>query len=83
MGLLSQTMEMAMGTLNLKKGVMDKTASICMGIGIKPQKRPMSTPFDIDLRLMDKYSRGILYLSINLSSLLFLFFLLKTLRIID
>lgn len=81
-GLLNQTIEIAMGILNLKNGVVAKTANICMGIGINPQKRPMKTPFEIDFRLTDKYSLGILYLSIKLSSLLLVLFFLKILRII-
>lgn len=43
-GLLNQTIEMAMGILNLKNGVMAKTANICIGIGTKPQKRTNHDP---------------------------------------
>ncbi len=81
-GLLNQTIEMAMGILNLKNGVMAKTANICIGIGTKPQKRPTTTPLEIDLRLIDKYSRGILYFSINVSSFVLFLVFLKILRII-
>ena len=64
-GLESQTIVMAMGTLNFIKGVIAKTANICIGIGMKPQKRPMKTPLDIDFLLIERYSRGILYLLIK------------------
>jgi len=58
-----------MGTLNFIKGVMAKTANICMGMGINPQKSPMSTPLEIDFRLTERYSRGILYFLIKASIL--------------
>ena len=68
-GLLSQTIEIAIGTLNLKKGVIAKTANICIGMGIKPQKRPIKTPTEIDFLLIERYSLGILYFLIKASSL--------------
>jgi len=58
-GLLSQTIDMAMGTLNLKRGVVANTANICKGIGIKPQKIPTNIPIEIDFLLIDRYSLGI------------------------
>ena len=82
-GLLSQTMEMAMGTLNFKRGVVATTASICIGMGIKPQKSPTATPRVTERLLMPKNDFGSLYLSRKASSLPFsadLF--LKTFRII-
>lgn len=63
-------MEMAMGTLNLKKGVIAKTANICMGMGIKPQKRPKNIPTEIDFLLIERYSLGILYFLIKALSLI-------------
>ncbi len=68
-GLLSQTIEMAMGTLNLKKGVIANTANICMGMGIKPQKSPINIPTEMDFLLIERYSLGILYFSIKALSL--------------
>ena len=65
MGLESQTIEMAMGTLNFINGVMARTANICIGMGIKAQKSPTKTPLEIDFRLIERYSRGILYLVIK------------------
>jgi len=53
-GLESQTIAMAMGTLKRKNGVVATTANICMGIGMKPQKRPMSTPLVIIFLLILK-----------------------------
>jgi len=81
-GLESQTIEMAIGTLNLARGVVSITASICIGIGMKPQKRPMRTPLLTDFLLILRYSLGILYFFINLSNLELEDFFLKTLRII-
>ena len=64
-GLESQTIEIAIGTLNFIKGVSDRTAAICMGMGIKPQKIPINNPVEIDFRLIERYSVGILYLLIK------------------
>lgn len=61
MGLLSQHIASPMGTLNLTKGTKSSTAAICIGIGIKAIKSPMSTPRDIIFLLVEKYSGGILY----------------------
>jgi hypothetical protein len=77
-GLLSHTMEMAMGTLKRMKGVVASTAAICIGMGINPQKSPMSTPLLTLFLLMLKYSLGRLYFSMNLSSLLLDDFFLNT-----
>ncbi len=82
-GLLSQTVEMARGTLNLINGVVNMTAAICIGIGIKAQKRPTKMPLLMLFLLILRYSRGILYLSKNLFNLpLFEDFFLKAFRII-
>ncbi len=67
-GLESQTIEIAIGTLKRKRGVVNITPSICIGIGMKAQKRPISTPLLTDFLFMLKYSLGRLYFSINLSS---------------
>ncbi len=82
-GLLSQTVEMANGTLNLINGVVSITAAICIGMGMNPQKRPTMAPLLILFLLILRYSRGILYLSKNLFNLpLFEDFFLKAFRII-
>ncbi len=72
-----------MGTLNRIKGVVAMTASICIGIGIKPQKSPTATPL-VTIRLFTaKYALGKLYFSKNASILLLPEgFFLKTFRII-
>ena len=70
-GLESHTIEMAIGTLNFKSGVVAMTASICIGMGIKPQKRPMAMALVTERLLIPKYDLGSLYLSRKASSLPF------------
>lgn len=67
-GLLSQHIASPMGTLNFIKGTNSSTAAICIGIGIKAIKSPISTPRDIIFLFVARYSGGILYFFIKLRS---------------
>jgi len=83
-GLLSHTMEMAMGTLKRMNGVHVKTAAICMGIGMNAQKSPKAIPRVTDRLSIPKYPFGRLYFSKKASTLLVpVCFFLKTFRIIE
>lgn len=65
MGLLSHTTAMAIGTLNLKNGVVAIIPAICIGMGIEPQNHPTAIPRTILRLLVPKYPFGSLYFSRN------------------